>query len=72
MKIGIHNNLRHTQNSDVVGVASATAAAAATASRGGVGFWGVGLGVQWWLAGFSFGFRTPSGSCGLCVVGRGL
>lgn len=44
MKIGIHNNLRHTQNSDVVGVASATAvAAAATASRGGVGFGGGGL-----------------------------
>lgn len=42
MKIGIHNNLRHTQNSDVVGVASATAAAA-TASRGGVGFGGGGL-----------------------------
>lgn len=71
MKIGIHNNLRHTQNSDVVGVASATAAAAATASRGGVGFWGWGWGFSggWRALALAFVRRVGAVGCVLWVVG---
>lgn len=70
MKIGIHNNLRHTQNSDVVGVASATAAAA-TASRGGVGFWGWGWGFSggWRALALAFVRRVGAVGCVLWVVG---
>lgn len=64
MKIGIHNNLRHTQNSDVVGVASAAAAAASGGVDEGGGLVVVG-GLWLWLS-----CRVGAVGCGLWVVGR--